>query len=152
MLSPVVDTIDQVRTLLDEYEQFLSGKAEDTMDAYLQATRETARTYVFTSQRSERLTEEGISYWFRTLKMQSTENQRDVIQDLTFHDLRYDFAHRAREAGWAPEKVAYYLGQVSTQGVPTLQTTIGAPQVSREHVRQKLNNIKGLHTDEGTRK
>ena len=120
--------------------------------AYLQATHETARTYVFTSQRSERLMEEGISYWFRTLKMQSTENQRDVIQDLTFHALRYGFAHRAREAGWAPEKIVYYFGQVSTQGVPTLQTTIGAPQVSREHVRQKLNNIKGLHTDEGTRK
>ena len=109
--------------------------------AYLQATCDTARTYVFISQRSERLTEEGIYYWFRTLKMQSTEDQRDVIQDLTFHDLRYDFAHRAREAGWAPEYIAYYLGQVSTQGVPTLQT--GSPQVSREHVKQKLNHIKG---------
>jgi hypothetical protein len=89
--------------------------------AYLQATRDIRRTYVFMSQRSERLTEEGIHYWFRTLKVQATTDQWASIQDLTFHDLRQDFAYRAREAGWSPEEVAYYLGLVTKKGAPAIQ-------------------------------
>jgi len=34
-------------------------------------------------------------------------------QDLTFHDLRHDFASRAREAGWSLEEVARYLELVA---------------------------------------
>ena len=89
--------------------------------AYLQATRDIRRTYVFMSQRSERLTEEGIQYWFRTLKVQATTDQWASIQDLTFDDLRQDFACRAREAGWSPEEVAYYLGLVTKKGAPAIQ-------------------------------
>ena len=111
--------------------------------AYLQETSDTARTYVFTSQRSGRLTEEGIYYWFRTLKAQATEDQREVIADLTFHDLRHDFAHRTREAGWSPEEVAYYLGRGTKNGVATFPVTPGSVQVSREQVQQKLKHIKG---------
>jgi site-specific recombinase XerD len=110
---------------------------------YLQATSDTARTYVFTSQRRERLTEEGIYYWFRTLKAQATEDQQEVIADLTFHDLRHDFVHRAREAGWLPEEVAYYLGRGTKNGVAAFQVTPDSLQVSREHVKQKLKHIKG---------
>jgi site-specific recombinase XerD len=102
----------------------LLNEAREPLYAYLQATRDTERTYVFTSQRSERLTEEGIHYWFRTLKAQATEDQREMIEDLTFQDLRYDFTYRAREAGWSLEEVAYYLGDVPKQGVPALQTTV----------------------------
>ncbi len=94
----------------------LMNEARQALYAYLQANRDTARTYVFMSQRSERLTEEAIHYWFRKLKAQATQDQREVIQDLTFHDLRYDFAQRAREAGWSLEEVAYYLGHVSKTG------------------------------------
>ncbi len=121
----------------------LLNQAHKPLYAYLQATCDTARSYVFTSQRSERLTEEGIYAWFRSLKAQVTKGQRDVIEALTFQDLRYDFACRAREAGWSLEEVAYYLGQVTRQGVPALQTTVPYTQVSREHVQQKLENIKG---------
>ena len=88
----------------------LLNKARNVLYEYLQATGDIERTYVFISQRSERLTEEAIHYWFRTLKAQATKSQWEVIQDLTFHDLRYDFAYRAREAGWSLEKVAHYLG------------------------------------------
>jgi len=77
------------------------------------------------------LTEEGIYAWFRSLKAQATNDHWEVIQDLTFQDLRYDFAHRAREAGWSLEEVAYYLGQVTKQGVPALHTTVDYTQVSR---------------------
>ena len=94
----------------------LLNKARKILYAYLQATSDIARTYVFISQRSERLTEEAIHYWFRTLKAQATKSQEEVIQDLTFHDLRYDFAYRAREAGWSLEKVAHYLGLGTRQG------------------------------------
>jgi site-specific recombinase XerD len=121
----------------------LLNQAREPFYAYLQATGDTARTYVFTSQRSARLTEEGIYAWFRSLKAQGTKGQRDVIADLTFQDLRYDFAHRAREAGWSLEEVAYYLGQVTKQGVPALQTTVDYTQVSRVRVQQNHNNIQG---------
>jgi site-specific recombinase XerD len=94
----------------------LLNKAHKALNEYLQATCDIARTYVFISQRSTQLTEEGIYYWFRKLKAQATKDQFPLIQDLTFHDLRYDFAHRAQEAGWSLEKVGRYLGLATTQG------------------------------------
>src|SRR5579859_4462733 len=98
----------------------LMNKARKPLYEYLQATRDTERIYVFMSQRSERLTEEGIHYWFRTLKAQATKDQGESIQDHTFHDLRHDFALRAREAGWSLEEVARYLGLVTKKGaLPT---------------------------------
>ena len=98
----------------------LLNKARKPLYEYLQATGDIGRTYVFISQRSERLTEEAIHYWFRKLKTQAPKGQREVIQDLTFHDLRYDFAHRAREAGWSLEEVSDYLGLTTKQGaLPT---------------------------------
>lgn len=98
---------------------------------------------MFLSQRSARLTEEGIYYWFRALKAQASREQREVIAELSFHDLRHDFAYRAREAGWSAEEVAYYLGDGPKPGVPALLPTIPSPPVSREHLKHKLNNIKG---------
>ena len=121
----------------------LMHEARQPLYAYLQARCDTERTYVFTSQRSERLTEEGIYYWFRTLKAQGSRNQQAVIEDLSFNNLRHDFAYRARVARWLPEEVAYYLGQVTQQGVPALQTIIPALPVSRQQVQQKLNDIQG---------
>src|SRR5207245_4685863 len=106
---------------------------------YLQVAKDTQRPYVFTTRRKRRLTEEGIHYWFRMLKAQATKNQWNSIQDLTFHDLRCDFACRAREAGWSLEEVAYYLGQVTENGVPAVQTTVYSTQVSREQIAQNLN-------------
>ncbi len=93
----------------------LLHKAHRALYTYLQATREAERTYVFKSQRGERLTEEGIHHWFRTLKARATDTQWNLIQDITFHDLRYDFAYRAREAGWSRETVAKYLGLATKQ-------------------------------------
>jgi integrase len=85
----------------------------------------------------------GIYYWFRTLKAQATKSQWELIEDITFNDLRHDFADRAREAGWSPEEVAYYLGDVTKQGVPATQTTVRSTPVSREQVKPKLKDIKG---------
>ena len=52
--------------------------------------------------------------------------------------LRHDFAHRARAAGWNLEEIAYYLGHVTAQGLPAIQTTVRYTQVSREQVKNKL--------------
>ncbi len=121
----------------------LMNDARKPLYEYLKASGDADRIYVFSSQRSERLTEEGIHHWFRTLKAGATKGQWELIHDLTFHDLRHDFAHRAREAGWSLEEVAYYLGHVTKKGVPAIQTTVRYTQVSREQVKEKLKNVKG---------
>src|SRR5256714_3494935 len=121
----------------------LINEARKPLYEYLRASGDVDRVYVFTSQRSERLTEEGIHHWFRTLKARVTKGQWELIHNLTFHDLRHDFAHRAREAGWSLEEVAYYLGHVTKKGTPAIQTTVRYTQVSREQVKEKLRYVKG---------
>ena len=71
-------------------------------------------------QRSERLTEAGIHRWWKNPKAIATIDQWELIHDVTFHDLRHDFAHRSREAGWTLENVAYYLGHITKKGTPAL--------------------------------
>lgn len=121
----------------------LVNEARKPLYEYLQATRDPDRVYVFLSQRGERLTEEGIHHWFRHLKARATKGQWEHIADLTFHDLRHDFAHRAREAGWSLEEVAYYLGHVTKKGTPAIQTTVRYTQVNREQVKDKLKLLRG---------
>src|SRR5947209_3027582 len=67
----------------------------------------------------------------------------ELVADLSFHDLRHDFAHRAREVGWSLEEVAYYLGHVTMKGTPAIQTTVRYTQVNRAHVKEKLKLLKG---------
>src|SRR6266487_5507905 len=85
----------------------LKGEARRSLYEYLlHGGRDVASPYVFTSQRYERLTEAGIHHWFRTLKACATQAEWELIHDITFHDLRHDFAHRARARGWRLEEVA----------------------------------------------
>ena len=105
--------------------------------------RESLSPYVFLSQRGERLTESGVHQWFRTLKTRARKEEWDLIADITFHDLRHDFAHRARAAGWSLEEIAYYLGHVTARGLPAIQTTVRYTQVSREQVKSKLRLLAG---------
>jgi site-specific recombinase XerD len=122
----------------------LLNQARRPLFEYLQrGGRDAESPYIFTSQRNQQLTEAGIHHWFRTLKLRATSDQWEKIADLSFHDLRHDFAHRAREAGWALEEIAYYLGHVTKKGTPAIQTTARYTQVSREQVKEKLKLIKG---------
>jgi len=122
----------------------LLNEARRPLYDYLQqGGRDKGSPYVFTSQRSQRLSEDGIHYWFRTLKQQANKEEWELIGSLTFHDLRHDFAHRAREAGWTLEEVAYYLGHVTMKGLPAIQTTVRYTQVSRAQVKDKLKLLKG---------
>src|SRR5260370_3850798 len=121
----------------------LLNQARHPLFAYLQhGGRDPESPYVFTSQRNQRLSEAGIHHWFRALKHQANTDQWDTISDLSFHDLRHDFAHRARAAGWTLEEVAYYLGHVTKKGTPAIQTTARYTQVSREQVNEKLTCVK----------
>ena len=99
--------------------------------------------YVFVSQRAPRLTENGIHRWFATLKSKARRDEWELIEDVTFHDLRHDWAHRARAAGWSLEEIAYYLGHVTARGTPAIQTTVRYTQVSREQVKNKLRLLRG---------
>jgi site-specific recombinase XerD len=106
---------------------------------YLRAGgRDPESRYVFTSQRAERLSEAGIHHWFRTLKAGANKKEWDLIHDITYHDLRHDWAHRARQAGWNIEEIASYLGHVTRKGTPAIQTTARYTQVSRQAVKEKL--------------
>ena len=122
----------------------LLNDARRPLYEYLQTQRrESLSPYVFLSQRGERLTESGVHQWFRTLKTRARKDEWDLIADITFHDLRHDFAHRARAAGWSLEEIAYYLGHVTARGLPAIQTTVRYTQVSREQVKSKLRLLAG---------
>lgn len=122
----------------------LLNQARRPLFEYLQhGRRDPESPYVFISQRNQQLTEAGIHHWFRALKRRATHEQWEKIADLSFHDLRHDFAHRALEAGWTLEEIAYYLGHVTKKGTPAIQTTARYTQVSREQVKEKLKQIKG---------
>jgi site-specific recombinase XerD len=122
----------------------LVNEARRPLYEYLQnERRETLSPFFFLSQRHERLTESGVHQWFRTLKKQARKDEWALIQDITFHDLRHDFAHRARSSGWSLEEIAYYLGHVTARGLPAIATTVRYTQVSREQVRTKLRLLRG---------
>ncbi len=122
----------------------LLNEARRPLYDYIQhGGRDKASPYVFTSQRSPHLTEDGIHSWFRVLKQQANKEEWALIAPLSFHDLRHDFAHRAREAGWTLEEIAYYLGHVTMKGTPAIQTTVRYTQVSRAQVKEKLRLMKG---------
>lgn len=121
----------------------LVNEARRALFDYLKHDSRSQSRYVFTSQRGERLTEAGIHHWLRALKLQATKREWDLIGDVTFHDLRHDFAHRARAAGWSLEEIAYYLGHVTARGTPAIQTTVRYTQVSRDQVKSKLRLLAG---------
>lgn len=120
----------------------LINAARQPLHTYLtQGGRDPDSPFVFTSQRADRLTEAGIHHWFRDLKAHATKDEWDLIYALAFHDLRHDFAHRARAAGWTIEEVAYYLGHITRHGTPAIQTTARYTQVSREQLKEKLRRL-----------
>lgn len=122
----------------------LVNEARGPLHAYLQKRgRDEPGPYVFPSQRSTRLSEAGLHHWFRALKQQATPEEHAVIADISFHDLRDDFAHRALSAGWTLEEVAYYLGHMTLRKTPALQSTLRYMQMTRAQVKEKLQTLRG---------
>ncbi|HCI78968.1 MAG TPA: hypothetical protein DHW02_04690 [Ktedonobacter sp.] len=67
--------------------------------------RDEESVYVFTSQRAawlrqqgqpDHLSERGIEHLWMQVKQKGTQEEWRRIASVTFHDLRHDFAHRAR--------------------------------------------------------
>src|SRR5260370_25565244 len=79
-----------------------------------------------------RWTEDGIHHWWQQLKARARLAEARFINDIDFHDLRHDFAHRARECGWSLQEVAYSLGHITKSWMPAIQTTIRYTHVSRK--------------------
>ena len=124
----------------------LMNEARRPLHDYLRSEeREEGREsdFVFISQRASRLTENGVHRWFARLKQKARKEEWDLIGDITFHDLRHDFAHRARNSGWNLEEIAYYLGHTTARGLPAIQTTVRYTQVNREQVKNKLRLLRG---------
>lgn len=123
-----IDLVNEARRLVYDYLQHRE--------------RDEGSPFVFVSQRGPRLTDAGLHHWFRALKLQATPDERRLIADISFHDLRHDFAHRALEAGWSLEELAYYLGQITTKGLPATQTALRYTQITRAHLKEKLKLLR----------
>jgi site-specific recombinase XerC len=118
--------------------------AQQPLNEYIyHSGRDPESSYTFTSQRSRRLTVAGINRWWKNIKAQANVGEWEHIHDVTFDDLRHDFAQQAREAGWTLEEVTYYLGHLTKKGTPAIQTKIWYTQSSRQQVKDKLTLLKG---------
>ena len=114
--------------------------------------RDPGSAYVFTSQRAawlrqidrpDHLTVRGIEYIWDAMKQEARQDEYEIIHDITFHDLRHDFAHRARAAGWGLEEIAVYLGHQTRDGLPAIATTARYTLPSRQQLKKKLRCMTG---------
>ena len=71
----------------------------------------------------DHLSERGIEHLWAQFKRQGSYEEWQLIVDVTFHDLRHDFAHRARQSGWSLEEIAVYAGHQTKDGAPAIATT-----------------------------
>jgi len=108
--------------------------------------------YLFTSQRAawlrqrgrpDHLTMRGIEHIWTALKQRAPQDECELIEDVTFHDLRHDFAHRARAAGWNLEEIAVYLGHQTRGGLPAIATTVRYTLPGRTQLKKKLQHLTG---------
>jgi len=114
--------------------------------------REPDSPYVFTSQRAawlrqqqqpDHITVRGISHLWSQLKARATHDEWQLIAPITFHDLRHDWAHRARAAGWSLEEIAVYAGHQTKDGAPAIATTVRYTLPSRQQLKEQLQRLQG---------
>lgn len=136
----------------------LHNEARKALYAYIHQpaveseAREPDSPFVFTSQRAaalrqrdqlDHLSARGIEHIWHQLKAQASHNSWPLIQEITFHDLRHDFAHRARGAGWTLEAIAVYLGHQTKDGAPAIATTARYTLPTRSQIRKQLTTLPG---------
>ncbi len=138
-----VDLHSQVRRVLYEYLRN-EGEASDSRDP--------DSPYVFPSQRAAHLRREGktdglstrgIEHLWDVLKQSATREEWEHIHKIKFHDLRHDWAHRARAAGWTLEEIAVYVGHQTKDGVPAIRTTVRYTLPSRQQLKTRLQTLEG---------
>jgi site-specific recombinase XerD len=114
--------------------------------------RDPDSAYVFTSQRAawlrqqgrpDHLSTRGIEHLWGGLKARATHEEWALLRDVTFHDLRHDWAHRARAAGWLLEEIAVYAGHQTKDGAPAIATTARYTLPSRQQLKARLQALRG---------
>lgn len=114
--------------------------------------RDEESIYVFTSQRAawlrqqgrpDHLSERGIEHLWMQAKQQGTHEEWERIASVTFHDVRHDFAHRARATGWSLEEIAVYLGHQTKDGAPAIATTVRYTLPSRQQLKERIQVLPG---------
>lgn len=137
----------------------LHNEARRALYAYLyqgdylrRDARDPDSVYVFTSQRSawlrqqgrpDHLSVRGLEHIWTTARSRARQDEYQLIHDITFHDLRHDFAHRARAAGWDLEEIAVYLGHQTRDGLPAITTTVRYTLPGRQQLKKKLRALVG---------
>ncbi len=114
--------------------------------------RDRESSYVFTSQRAawlrqqgrpDHLSARGIEHLWVQFKHQGTYEEWKLIAEIPFHDLRHDFAHRARQSGWSLEEIAVYVGHQTKDGAPAIATTVRYTLPSRKQLKERVQLLQG---------
>jgi integrase len=115
-----------------------------------EASRDPESVYVFSSQRAawlrqqrrpDHLSERGIEHLWAQFKRHGTYDEWQLVEDVAFHDLRHDFAHRARASGWSLEEIAVYLGHQTNDGAPAIATAARYTLPSRTQLKERLQSL-----------
>lgn len=138
-----LDLHNMARRALSDY--LYPAKAQES-------ERDRESVYVFTSQRAawlrqqgrpDHLSERGIEHLWMQFKRQGTSEEWNLIAEVTFHDLRHDFAHRARQSGWLLEEIAVYAGHQTKDGAPAIATTARYTLPSRRQLKERIQTLPG---------
>jgi site-specific recombinase XerD len=136
----------------------LPNAARQALWAYLHAEaphvdqRDPDSAYVFTGQRAawlraegrpDHLSERGIEHLWTALKAGATAAEWELVKSIRFHDLRHDWAHRARQSGWSLEEIAVYAGHQTKDGAPAIATTARYTLPSRAQLKARLAALEG---------
>lgn len=114
--------------------------------------RDPESPYVFTGQRSDwlraegrpdHLSERGIEHLWTVLKAGATAAEWELVKSIRFHDLRHDWAHRARQLGWSLEEIAVYAGHQTKDGAPAIAATARYTLPSRAQLKARLQVLEG---------
>lgn len=114
--------------------------------------RDPESAYVFTGQRAawlrrqdrpDHLSPRAIEHLWLGLKRTATQDEAPHLADVTFHDLRHDWAHRARQSGWLLEEIAVYLGHQTRDGAPAISTTARYTLPSRQQLKRRIQDLPG---------
>jgi site-specific recombinase XerD len=139
-----IDLHNQARRALYDYinkEDYTNHEARDPDSAYVFTSQRAA--WLRQQGRPDHLTVRGIEHIWTTTKQRARKDEYDLISDITFHDLRHDFAHRARAADWDLEEIAVYLGHQTRDGLPAIATTVRYTLPSRQQLKRKLQHLTG---------
>jgi len=129
----------------------LHNEARRALYDYMESIDMTS-PYIFTGQRAKRLrenskpdniSERGIEHLWKKLRETASVQEWEFIKDIRYHDLRHDWAHRARAAGWSLEEIAVYLGHQTKDGAPAIGTTVRYTLPSRQQIKDRLQTLRG---------